>query len=312
MNSIYTDISSGYISTMTGVDLNLLKAFVLLYETRSVTRTADTLCLTQPSVSHSLRRLRRQFDDELFLRTSQGLTPTELANRMYPQLHQALEVIEETVSGAGEFAPETSRRTFRIRATDLGEISLLPTVLDRLEKRAPHCSVEVTPLDFADAAQHLRQGRDDAVICTPRIDAPDLRRDALFHERYVGLCAQEHPRISERPTLSEYLDERHIAVDAAAGHVDADQELTRLGHQRDVAVRVPHFAVLPELLARTTKLSMVPSRVAGLFTHSSSVRTFELPIEVPTVEVALYTYRRAPPSPATEWLRDMISQVLRQ
>ncbi|GAA2784969.1 LysR family transcriptional regulator [Saccharopolyspora taberi] len=296
---------------MREVDLNLMKTFVLLYETRSVTRTAEAMFITQPSVSHALRRLRRQFNDELFLRSPDGLTPTETAERMYPRLQQALEVIVETVSDAAAFSPRTSERTFRLCATDLGEISLLPAVLARLEDEAPRCTVEVTPLDFADAAQNLRQGRADAVICTPRIDAPDLQRDGLFTENYVGLCASSHPRIGDHPTLADYLGERHIVVHEAAGHVDTDRELTRLGHRRDVAVRVPHFSVLPELLARTGFLSAVPSRVAGLFTRSSDVRTFALPLALPRVEVSLYTYRRALPAPGIEWLRELISQTLR-
>ncbi len=311
MNDVDAGIGSVYSSGMTEVDLNLMRTFVLLYETRSVTRTAEAMFVTQPSVSHALRRLRRQVNDELFVRSPDGLVPTEAADRMYPSLSQALEVVTETFSGATDFDPASSARTFRVCATDLGEISLLPSVLAQLERQAPRCSVEVTPLDFADAARNLRQGRSDAVICTPRIDAPDLQRDALFRENYVGLCAREHPRIGEHPTLGEYLAERHIVVHAAAGHIDADQELNRLGHRRDIAVRVPHFAVLPELLARTGFLSVVPSRVAGLFTRSSAVRTFVLPLDLPVVEVSLYTYQRALPAPGIEWLRELIVRTLR-
>ncbi|CAG7585573.1 LysR family transcriptional regulator [Rhodococcus opacus] len=310
MNTVDQHIDRIYIIGMADVDLNLIRTFVLLYETRSVTRTAELLFITQPSVSHSLRRLRRQFNDDLFIRSSDGLAPTVLAASMYPQLHQALEVIDETVSGVGQFDAETSDRTFRICATDLGEISLLPGVLAALETRAPGCAVQVTPLDFASAAEELRQGRADAVICTPRIDAPDLRRDPLFREGYLGLCALGHPRIGVEPGLDDFLAERHIVVDAAAGHVDADQALARMGRRRDIAVRVPHFAVLPELVAQTRHLAVVPSRVAELFTRSSPVRTFALPVEIPNVEVSLFTVRRALPSPGVDWLRELIADVL--
>lgn len=296
---------------MTGVDLNLIKTFVLLYETRSVTRTAETLFITQPSVSHALRRLRRQFADDLFVRSRDGLAATALAEKMYPSLRQALDVIDETLAGAGEFDPDITDRTFRVRATDLGEMALLPSVLAALEERARHCSLEVAPLDFGSAAEELRQGRADAVICTPRIDAADLRRDRLFQERYVGLCAVRHPRIGGAPTLDEFLAERHIVVDAAAGHVDIDHALVRMARHRDIAVRVPHFAVLPELVACTRYVAVVPSRVAELFTRSSRVRTFTLPVEIPTVEVSLYTARRSLPSPGVDWLRELIADVLR-
>jgi DNA-binding transcriptional LysR family regulator len=296
---------------MTSMDLNLMRTLVLLYKTRSVTKTAEALYITQPSVSYALRRLRHQFNDELFVRSADGLQPTDLADQMYPSLHQALEVIDETVSGAREFDPNTSDRVFRFLATDLGEIGLLPVVLAELESSAPRCRVEISPLEFASAARQLRQGSADAVICTPRIDAPDLRRDALFREGYVGLCTRPHPRIGDRPTLTEFLAERHIAVVASAGHGDADQVLTRIGQRRDVAVRIHHFAVLPELLASTHYLSVVPTKVAGLFTRSSSVRTFDLPFDIPPVEVALYTYRRAIPSPGVDWLRRTITTALR-
>lgn len=84
-----------------------------------------------------------------------------------------------------------------------------------------------------------------------------------------------------------------------------------MGRHRDIAVRVPHFAVLPELVARTRHLAVVPSRVAELFTRSSPVRTFALPVDIPRVEVSAYTVRRALPSPGVDWLRALIGEVLR-
>jgi DNA-binding transcriptional LysR family regulator len=99
---------------MTSMDLNLMRTLVLLYKTRSVTKTAAELHITQPSVSYALRRLRHHFNDELFVRSSDGLQPTDLAEQMYPSLHQALEVIDETISGARAFDPNTSQRAFRL------------------------------------------------------------------------------------------------------------------------------------------------------------------------------------------------------
>jgi len=100
------------------------------HETRRVTRTAERLSLTQPSVSHSLR------------------------------LREAFEAIDTTVSGVGQFDPATSRRTFRLHATDLGEVSLLPP------ETAPGVDVHIIPLNIAVVETELRQGQADAVICT--------------------------------------------------------------------------------------------------------------------------------------------------
>lgn len=311
MNVFDARIEQVYGQAMANVDLNLIKTFVLIYQTRSATKTAESLYVTQPSVSHALRRLRSQFNDPLFIRSADGLAPTELAREIYPQLHQALGVIEDTVSGAGHFDPAVSEKTFRLRWTDLGEIALLPDVLATVEERAPHCAVLVAPLDYASAADDLRQDRSDAVICVPRIDAPDLRRDALFKEGYLGLCASTHPRIDEAPTMASFMAERHIAIDTAAGHGDPDQTLVEQGHRRTIAVRVPHFAVLPELVARTQHLAVVPARVATLFTRMAPVRTFQLPWSIPQVQVGLFTLRRVLPAPEIEWLRNIIVEVLR-
>lgn len=163
---------------MAETDLNLVRTFLHLYETRSVTRTAERMSITQPSVSHALGRLRKQFNDNLFSRSAGGLKPTERAVAVYPMLRQAIEVIETTMSDVGGFDPTTSRRTFRMHATDLGEMSLVPAVLGRIAAAAPAVDLHITPFDFAVAETELRQGQADAVICTPgsrRPTSPAMR-----------------------------------------------------------------------------------------------------------------------------------------
>jgi DNA-binding transcriptional LysR family regulator len=291
------------------VDLGLMKAFVLLYESGSVTRTAEKLNVTQPSVSHSLSRLRRQLGDPLFVRSANGLVPTDTARRLYPDIRVGLEVIEAAVAGASRFDPTTSDRTFRILATDLGEIALLPSVLAELEVRAPRIRIEVVPLDIGTAAAELQQGRADVVICTPRLEDRDLRRDVLFREHYIGLCAKDHPRISKAPTLEAYLGERHLSVDATIGHSQAEQVLSALGLRCEVGLRVSHFAALPRLLESTRYLAMVPSSITDWSVRAADVRTFTLPVEVSEVEVALYTHDRRPSSPGIDWLREVVCAV---
>lgn len=291
------------------MDFNLVKTFVLLYKTGSVTRTAEAMFVTQPAVSHSLRRLRRLFNDELFVRGEHGLAPTTSAQSAFPGLNQALETIEETVADIRGFDPATTTREFRLRLTDLGEMYLLPDILQTITTLAPQCTIDVQPLDFAAAAEDLRYGRADAVICTPDISATDLQRDPLLPSKYVGICTTSHPRVGPTPTLDEFLAERHILVDSSSGHDLTDQALSALGHRRNVAMRIPHFAALPELVARTRCLAVAPESVADAFMRTADVRTFDLPVDTAAVTVALYTYRRTVTSPAVEWLRNVVGRV---
>ncbi|WP_433505808.1 LysR substrate-binding domain-containing protein [Pseudonocardia halophobica] len=132
----------------------------------------------------------------------------------------------------------------------------------------------------------------------------------LFHEQYVGLCGIAHPRLGPSPALDDVLAERHLVVDSTAGHVQAGQALTAVGHDCEIGVRVSRFAALPRLLERTSLLAVVPGTVADWFVRAADVRTFALPFDTPQVEVALYRSRRNPPSPGVEWLRGLIRDVL--
>lgn len=295
---------------MPALDLNLIRTFLHLYETRSVTRTAELTSVTQPAVSHALGRLRKQLNDQLFSRSPRGLAPTQRAEEIYPLLNQAIEVIESTIDDVSTFRPATSRRRFRILATDLGEVSLVPPVLRRIAETAPHIDLHITPLDIAEAESGLRQGQVDAVICTPRITAMDIDRDELFSDVYCGIRANRHPRITDHPSLAAFLAERHIAVEAAAGHTDVDQSLERVGHSRDVALRISHFAALPHLVECSTYLSVIPATVSAQFCATAKISTFDLPFPVPPVEISLYTYRRLLPDPGVQWLRQTIRETL--
>src|SRR5215467_10877853 len=106
---------------MSDFDLNLVRIFVLLYETRSVTATAEVLHVSQSTVSYSLAKLRRHFGDDLFRRARQGLLPTAAADRLYEPLRQSLEEIQQTITPAPPFDPATSQARLAIGMSDLGE-----------------------------------------------------------------------------------------------------------------------------------------------------------------------------------------------
>lgn len=294
------------------VDLTLLRTFILLYETASVTETANSLNVTQPAISHALARLRKQLNDTLFLRTADGLSPTETARRLYPEIRQGLEVIDAAVADTTTFDTATSVRTFRLIATDLGQVAFVPNILTGLQNQGPKLGLDVIPFDISTAADLLRHGQVDAAVCTPRLPDPDLHRDPLFREHYVGLCATAHPVIGDHPTLDEYLAERHLSVNAAAGHQQVEEALRAVGdHRPNVAVRVSQFAAIPRLLENTRYLAIVPSTVAPWCARAASVRKFTLPFDMATIEIGLYTFRRRLPAPAIEWFRRLVMKALR-
>lgn len=297
---------------MPGYDLELMRTLVHLHETRSVTRTAERLFITQPSVSYALAKLRKLFNDELFIRSSSGMLPTELADSLYPRLRDALAQLDDAVSGAAGFNPENSHRKFRILMTDLGEIGLLPDVLEHLSQVAPHVSLEIIPFNETTARRSLTVGSADAAICTSRLDSDDLDRDLLSVQQYCGICADGHPRVASLATMDGFLAERHIVVNAELGHDQVEEAIRRAGLRKNTAVYLSRFAALPDLLDGTDYVSTATRHTAEIFGRKRRIRTFELPFEVPDGQVALYTYRRFIASPAVTWLRSTLCHVLQK
>lgn len=293
-------------------DLNLVRTFVHVYEARSVTRAAQELYVSQPSVSYALARLRKLFRDDLFLRGPQGLLPTQVAVSVYPQLRHALESMDDAVERVTTFDPAASTRNFRLLLTDIGEIALLPAVLKRIQETAPLTSIDVIPLDYGTAREDLVQGKADGAICTPRIDAPDLLRDQLLEQSYWGICSAHHPRIGDKPEADEFFQERQVVISEQLGHEHLQQRMRELAYDQPAAVKLPHFSALPHVLAATDYLSIVPELLAEIFENDGRVKKFKLPFTVPTGSVALYTSRRTSPAPALDWFRAIIRAALEE
>src|ERR1700761_3392192 len=100
-------------------DLNLLRVFLAIWDLRSLTAAGERLAITQPAVSHALRRLRTLFEDPLFVRTPHGMVPTDAAFRLYPPLAQAFAIISDAVQQLAKFDAATAQRVFRISMSDM-------------------------------------------------------------------------------------------------------------------------------------------------------------------------------------------------
>jgi DNA-binding transcriptional LysR family regulator len=295
---------------MSDFDLNLTRVFVLLYETGSVTITADTLHVTQPTISYSLRKLRRHFDDVLFQRSGRGLLPTSVAQRMYEPLHRALSEIDGVLQQAEEFDPAVATR-FTIALSDLGEVTLLPRLAAAARERAPDVSFTVRPLDVADVERQLGRGELDAVLATPVLASHRTVRIPLFRERHVGLVAVDHPRLRSKAATKHELHEEHYAtVIGPSGHTGPRAILARHGLLDRVVVEVSRFSALPYLLEATDLVAILPEYVAEAFTRSHRLRIFRARLDSEPIEVAVYARHEASRTPAQRWLVRLLVDVL--
>ena len=124
-------------------DLNLFVVFDVIYTERNLTKAGEVLGITQPAVSNALSRLRKNFNDELFVRTSKGMLPTPVAQNMVKDIRQALDLIRNSISESESFNPKTAQITFRISIGDTSEYRLLPELIKNISKSAPEVGIEI-------------------------------------------------------------------------------------------------------------------------------------------------------------------------
>ncbi|RDJ99639.1 LysR family transcriptional regulator [Paraburkholderia lacunae] len=288
------------------LDLNLLVTLDVLLAEHNVTRAAQRLNFSQPSVSVHLARLRDVLGDPLLLPGPRGMRPTARAEALREPLRQALEALEHAVSPPSPFDPAEASHTWRVAAADYGESTILLPALAGLRSAAPDTRLAVLEIVPSRIAKQAEQGEIDLAFHTSE-DAPaGLHRRALFKERYVLAGRAGHPRLKRRPTLAQFCALDHVVVSQDGGGFRGvtDQVLGEAGLARRVVLSVPHFLFLLSVLASTDLVAMLPSR---LVRDNSALRVVEPPVEIPGYEMAMLWHERSHRDPAHQWLREYIA-----
>jgi DNA-binding transcriptional LysR family regulator len=292
---------------VTDLDLNLLRAFDAVLRDGSVTAAAGRLGLSQPALSNALARLRRLLGDPLFMRTPGGMRPTPFAQQLAAPVRQALDLIHATLLAQPGFDPRTSQRSFRLQLSDVGEIVFLPPLLERLQRDAPGVRIETQHLPQDEVSDALASGEIDlAVGFLPELFQGVVQK-RLFRDRYVCLVRADHPRIGSRLTLAQFLAATHVLVSSrGSAHEIVEQTLRNRGLVRRIALRVPHFTVVPMILARTDHMVIVPEGLVRSIARFGRFKSLKPPVDIPALDVKVHWHERFDRDPGMAWLRGVI------
>ena len=292
------------------IDLNLLRVFDAVLRERGVTPAAARLGLTQPAVSNALARLRALFGDALFVRTPAGMDATPFARGVADPVRQALALLESALAHGPGFEPPSSTRGFRFYMSDLGQVEFLPPLVERVQRAAPGVRLEAVAADLEHIGEALGTGALDlAVGFLPALGPPVARR-ALFRDPYVCLMRSDHPAIGKKLTRKKFIEASHVLVTyRGGGHRVIEEALERAGVARRIALRVPHFTVVPMVLARTDLILTLPARVARVYERQGSFKSLPPPVAMPPAEVAVHWHERFEADPGNRWLRDQVIEL---
>jgi DNA-binding transcriptional LysR family regulator len=297
------------------LDLNLLRVFDAIFQTRSVTVAAANLHLTQPAVSKQLNRLREILEDPLFVRTTDGMAPTPRAEELAGPISKALTDVRNAIECQLGFDAATSDRTFRIYMSDLGQMVFLPRLLDLISREAPSVNihtVQVPPYRMRGFA--LESGEVDLAVGYFEEFEGSIHQQVLFEEHYVGIVRANHPSIRRDMSFDQFLNIPHLVYQPSGGGHGSqdgfvDKAFWTAGVQRRVAVRVVHTMGLTSIVSGTDLLVVVPHRLAMACGELVDVIEVELPIEIPRFNIAQYWHDRFHGDPGNRWLRSVFARL---
>lgn len=290
-----------------GVDIGLLRVLVMVMDERNVTRAAERLHQTQPSVSIALRRLREHFDDPLFLPLRRGVVPTPRAIALAARARKILTELEDMTRDT-RFDPATERASILIGANDYGVLSVIAPLLRRLRAEAPGLTLEVRRLASDISRQIERQDVDMAItILSEPTRFAHVR--PLFRDTFEVAMAPDHPLAGRALTLDDFCAHDHLRVTWADTNLadPVDNVLSDLGRRRTAALVVPSYFHLPPVLAQSDLLSVAP---AGVIAHfHGRLSGAPLPFPLAGFSVNLVWDDRTNTSAAHMWLRARILEL---
>lgn len=293
------------------LDIKLLRLFELLYSTRSVSRAAEQLGQSQPTISIWLGKLRRELNDPLFVRTPRGMEPTARADELIATAHEILESLRRFSTKKEEFRPESSSRKFRICMTDASHVTLLPDLLAHVRGAAPNVLLEALRIDL-DVAQMLRSGEADLGLgYIPELDA-GFYQQVLYPQDWVCLVNRRHPRIKESLGLAAYKEEGHINIRHGTGHVLLQNALTKHRIKRRVVLELPGFLGVSAVISATDLVVTLPRHTGETLAAANGLKVFACPFGIQSFHVRQHWHARYHTDPGNRWLRGVCKTLFQQ
>ncbi|WP_331371364.1 LysR family transcriptional regulator [Sinorhizobium chiapasense] len=293
---------------MSKPDLNLLATLDVLLSEGSVARAAKRLRLSPSAMSRALARLREATGDPLLVRAGRGLVPTPRALELSERVGRLVEEAEAVLRPQEKLDLERLRRTFVLRTSDGFVENFGPDLISRVGGEAPGVRLCFVPKPdrgsgpLREAAVDLETGVVGEAI------SPEVRTQALFRDRFVGVVRMGHPLCKGEVTAARYAAGRHVLVSRRGlDKGPLDEALEELGLEREIVTIVGGFAAALALARASDLIASVPERHTGAL--RAGMHSFPLPVFTREITVSMLWHPRLDADPAHRWLRGCVRDV---
>jgi DNA-binding transcriptional LysR family regulator len=300
------------------LDLNLLRVFDTVMAEGNITRAAERLSMTQPSVSNALKRLRDATGEDLLTRAPRGVKPTTFGEALWPQVREALGQLRQALE-PGQYDPTTDSRVFRLAMVDAVAATRMPALMTRLESIGAQARIEVRPLVNRDPRDALAHGDVDfalghfpesvaAIVAEGAGASAHYRR--LSETHYICAMRRGHPLAAGPLTLDAFCAAGHVLVSfSGRAHGFVDQALASLNRSRRIALTVNQFFTAARVVLATDLLTVLPEGFLSVTGHAEQLVTLPLPLAPGAVFVDALWHVRNERSSAHQWLLQMLTET---
>jgi DNA-binding transcriptional LysR family regulator len=292
------------------LDAGLLLVFEAVSRTGNFSHAAVSVGLSPSAVSHSVARLREIFDDPLFLRQAQGVTPTLRAKALRGPVANALGALRRALNEASDFKPSAIDRVFQIAALDAFIATLAPPLLARLASEAPGARIAFVTHGREETRKALLEGRADLALGVFEDHSQDFLAQSIGSESFVVVARRDHPLLAGGLSLEAWLACDHLIVSAAGDLVGAvDVALAARGLSRRTTAAMPQFLATFATLAASDATATVTQSLATAFAPTFGLAIHAPPIDLPPFQLTILRARPRAPDPALDWLVASIAEL---
>jgi DNA-binding transcriptional LysR family regulator len=291
------------------LDLNLMRALDALLRECNVTRAAERLNLTQPTLSASLSRLRKHFGDELLRRDGNQLELTPLALRLRPLVGEALDSAERLFRAHVVFDPASSTRRFTVVASDYGTGVVGAWWSASLSFRAPHMRAAFRNWPFDSLFPLEVRARDVDGLIAPHGLAPETMPHLdVVTDRWVIVADRNNKLISDQPTLGELIALPWVSAFDGPRHVPAGIDPREWSNiSASVQVVVDSLADLPLCVRNTNRVGIAQERLITALGTDVGLRVLEPPFTVEPIRLAFWWHPAYDSDPEHVWFRSLLA-----
>ncbi len=289
-------------------DLNLLISLDVLLAEGSVVRAAQRLGLSPSAMSRALARLRETTGDPLLVRAGRGLVPTPRALELRKQVSRLVQEGTAVLRPADKLNLKQLVRTFTLRTSEGFVENFGSDLITRVGEEAPGVRLRFVQKPNKDSAP-LRDGTVDLETgVVEKTTGPELRAQALFRDRFIGVVRIRHSLCQGEITPSRYATAKHICVSRQdSDQRPIDKALEQIGLEREIVTIVDGFSTALALARASDLIASVPERHTGIL--RSGMHSFPLPVTTPEFTVSMLWHPRMDADQAHRWLRGCVRDI---